>query len=174
MYGARAVLKQIVEAYPSDAVSVHVVWMPMVPGDSLRAARKTGRMFASSDVHQYYDEERAVGLACHRDAFSGCLTDAARATPKDHPLYETLVDWAEGGRGEGPLWDAVLFYPPGVEWSEVVPAPRLWAKQVAFLGPDAGEVTATFFRNDCDQPPVDSDWHREVRQAMATLLDAND
>lgn len=146
----------------------------MVPGDSEEAARRTGAMFPAGRVHQYYDAERVAGLACTREAFPNCLAEAVRATPQDHPLHEVLTDWAQGGRGDGPLWDAVLFYPKGVEWSDRVPAPVLWSKQAAFFGSDAGEVTGTFFRNDCKQPPVDSDWQRQVRQAMAKLLGADE
>jgi hypothetical protein len=47
-----------------------------------------------------------------------------------------------------------------------VPAPAAWSKQVGFIGPDAGKMTGTFFRNDCKQLPADSDWNDEVRNGM--------
>ncbi len=187
-------LKEIVEALPDDAVSIHVVWLPMLPGDSREAALATGAMFAGRPVHQYYDARRVVGLAYSRDVFPTCLRDVIRATPEDHPFHAVLAEWAEHRRDEGPLWDAVLFYPAGVEWQDKAPAPALWSKQVAFFvpsadgigavcrsgaaddasdGDDAGgsgeQITGTFFHNDCNQPPVDSDWFLEVRRAIVEL-----
>jgi len=171
VYGARAVLKQVAEGFPQREVSVHVVWMPMVPGDDEPAARTTGRMFAGLDVRQYYDGGRVVGSAFRRDVFPNCASDALSVMPEEHPLYAQLREWATPPRAEGPLWDAVLFYPPGVEWGDQTPVPRFWSKQVAYLGENAGGVTGVFFRNDCKAAPVDSDWHREVREAMANLLE---
>jgi hypothetical protein len=167
------VLKEVVETHVDTALSIHVVWMPMVPGDSREAAQKTGAMFAGEPVHQYYDGERLAGAAYMRDAFADCLTDALQAVPEDHPVYAQLKEWPRSGRSVGPLWDAVLFYPPNVQWADQAPRPKYWSKQVGFFGPGAGAVTGTFFRNDCKQPPVDSDWFREVRNVMGTLLAKN-
>lgn len=169
MYGARAVLKEVVEAYPRERVSVLVVWMPMVPGDDEQSARSTGMMYAGHGVRQYYDAERKIGTAYHRDVFPDCISEALSVMPKDHPLFPTLRDWAELP-ADRPLWDAVLFYQPGVEWIDVAPRPTGWSKQVGFVGPDSGDVTGIFFRNDCSEPTVDSDWFREVRQAMIELV----
>jgi hypothetical protein len=166
------VLKEIAEAYPAGAVSLHVVWMPMVPGDDARAARETGSMFAGFRVHQYYDGERAVGLAFHREVFPHCLREIVAATPDDHPMHDQLGEWLASSPNDRPLWDAVLYFPKGAEWTSRAPRPVRWSKQVGFMGGDAGDVTGVFLKNDCHQPPVDSDWHREVRRAMKHLLAA--
>lgn len=146
----------------------------MVPGDSERAARRTGSMFPPKRVSQYYDSERVVGSAFIRGPFRGCLDQALRATPANHPLHEALVEWSQSGQPEHPLWDAVLFYPPGIEWIDTAPAPLFWSKQVGFFGSDAGEVTGTFFRDGCDQPPIDSSWPAEARQALERLTQARE
>lgn len=166
MYGARAVLNQVVQKYPEERVSLHVIWLPMVPGDDEEAARSTGEMYAGHAVHQYYDAERDVGRAYHRDVFPDCAQAALSVTPDDHPLREALTEWSAATPGERPLWDAVLFYPPGAEWGTRAPRPAAWSKQVGFFGGNPGDVTGLFFRNDCKQPPVESDWHREISQAM--------
>ncbi len=162
-------LKEVAEKFDEQAVAIHVVWMPMVPGDSEHVARSTGAMYASHDVHQYYDAERVVGLAYHHEVFGDCVREAVAATPRDHPLHETLREWASSNRQDRPLWDAVLFYPPGVEWMQHVPEPMRWSKQVGFMGKNAGRITGMFFRNDCRQPPVDSDWNDELRAAMKAM-----
>lgn len=162
-------LKEIAEKYSADDVSVHVVWMPMVPGDDERAARSSGRMYGSHPVHQYYDGGRTIGLAYRREAFTNCLTDALSVMPKDNPLYAELSEWATTSRGDGPLWDAVLFYPQGVEWADRMLQPVAWSKQVAFFEGSTNDVTGTFFRDDCKSPPVDSDWHEEVRRGLRSV-----
>src|SRR5262245_18544922 len=141
----------------------------MVPGDDNKSARATGKMFPGGRVHQYYDADRIVGLAYRHDVFPTCLQEALAIMPKDHPLYAQLSEWAATPQGTGPLWDAVLFFPAGVEWKDQVPAPAAWSKQVGFMGPDAGAVTGMFFHNDCKQLPTDSDWHDEVRNGMKAL-----
>lgn len=163
-------LKEVVEKYPQDQVSVHVVWMPMVPGDDEQAARSTGEMYAKRGVHQYYDDEHILGLAYRSELFANCLRDILTVMPSDHPMYAEISEWASSSHSEGPLWDAVLFYPPGVEWTERMPRPVAWSKQVGFFGSDAGDVTGVFFQNDCKQLPVDSDWRRQVREAMPALI----
>lgn len=164
-------LKEIAEKYSEDEVSVHVVWMPMVPGDDEQAARSSAKMYGGHAVHQYYDAQRIVGLAYRAEVFANCLRDAIGVMPKDHPLYADLTEWASTPRGEGPLWDAVLFYPPSVEWREEMPRPAAWSKQVGFFGSDAGPITGMFFRNSCTEPPTESDWHVEVRNAMNGLVE---
>jgi len=166
------VLREVAEKYSPHQVAVYVVWLPMVPGDDERAASSTGRMYARQQVRQYYDGERIVGLSYHRDVFPTCLKDAISVMPKDHPLHAQLSEWAETSPAEVPLWDAVLFYPPDVEWSDRTPQPVAWSKQVAFFGPDSGEITGTFFRNDCKGSPIDSDWRSEVHDAMTELTAA--
>jgi len=163
------VLKEIAEKYSQDEVSVHVVWLPMVSGDDERAARSTGRMYAAHPVHQYYDGQRSVGLSYRREVFTNCLNDALSVMPQDHPLYAELNEWASTPRGNGPLWDAVLFYPPGIEWDDHMPRPAAWSKQVAFFEGATGDVTGTFFRDDCKAPPVDSDWNVEVQRGLRAV-----
>lgn len=167
-------LKEVVEAHADAALSVHVVWMPMVPGDSREAAQQTGSMFPPDRVHQYYDADHLAGEAYVRDAFASCLADAFKSTPEDHPLHAQLEAWSKSGRPAGPLWDAVLFYPPGLEWADKAPTPQYWSKQVMFFGADAGTITGTFFHNDCKHPPADSDWFREVKSAITKLLSSTD
>jgi hypothetical protein len=163
------VLREVVEKYPQDQVSVHVIWLPMVLGDDEAAARSTGKLYRHGRVQQYYDGDRVVGLAYVRDVFPHCLEDALSVMPKDHPLYAPMSERSSTARGSGPLWDAVLFYPAGVEWKDRAPAPAAWSKQVGFVGPEAAPLTGSFFRNDCKMSPTDSDWHDEVWNGMRVL-----
>lgn len=174
MYGARAVLKNAVRKYGGRDVDVHVVWLPMVEGDNETAARKTGAMFPANRARQYFDADRAVGLAMSREAFAGCLDQALSGLPEDHPLYPQLHEWSRIPQDEKPLWDAVLFYPQGDTWEEKAPIPLYWSKQVGFYEGRNDGVTGTFFKNDCRVPPVDSDWFDEVEEQLEKLLRKRD
>lgn len=141
----------------------------MVPGDDEQAARSSGRMYSGHRVYQFYDGDRAVGVALRRDIFADCAREALSVMPREDPLYEDLSAWASSPHSEGPLWDVVLFYPPGVEWTERIPQPAAWSKQVGFRIGEGG-TTGVFFRDNCRQPPAESDWHTEVRNAMSAVL----
>ena len=161
----------MLEAFPDSELDVSVVWLKMLPTDTPRAAARTGRMFAGSRVRQFYDPARIVGTTYMRDVFPNCIHDALQATPLDHPMRSDLEEWARGPAGESPLWDAVLFYPSGVEWGSTAPQPLLWAKQVGFFPEnDDGQPTGIFWHHVCKSAPVDSDWQWEVRDAMQQLM----
>jgi len=114
-----------------------------------------------------------VGRTYMAEVFRECLDKVLQSTPKDHRLYAEMEAWSQHDEGDWVLWDAVLYYPAGVEWREHVPQPVMSSKQIGFVG-GQGDETGVFLHNDCNQPPVDSDWRREVRQAMATLPTAGD
>jgi len=177
------VLKDLVEADAAGRLGVHVVWLPMVPGDNEETARLSAELFSGLEVHQYYDAQRVVGLSYHRDVFPDCLVQAVRATPPTHPLHGELTDRAEGEHRDYPLWDAVLFYPDGIQWRDQPPTPAHWSKQIAFFAgePNGGEsvgadavMTGTFFRDVCAAPPVDSDWLLEVRRGRQRIMTHQD
>lgn len=145
----------------------------MVPTDSERAARSTGTPFADRRIRQYYDPAKELGRRAMQEAFEGCLSQAIEATPKDHPIHEMLADGSPDPDRPHVLWDAVLFYPPGIEWTAAMPRPPLWSKQIGFWGGEESDSTGEFYKNDCRQGPVVSDWHIEVREAMNMLLGGN-
>ena len=65
------------------------------------------------------------------------------------------------------LWDAVLFFEPGAEWRDRPPVPTRWINQTDFYGEQAaGKPTGEFFRDDCRNPPIESDWFIQVGEAM--------
>lgn len=163
-------LKEIVEAEPKVEVSVIVVWLPMVETDNEKAAREASRMFRDDRVRQFYDPRRLVGLTYVRTVFANCIHDALDGVPADHPLREALKEWAARPADQQALWDAALFYRRGDSWGDRPPVPARWSKQVAFFADaEPGHPSATFFHNDCKSPPVNSDWHIEVCNAMQAI-----
>jgi hypothetical protein len=163
------VQKQLVEATVGRDLSVIVVWMPMVETDSEAAAVKASAMFTDRRVTQFYDPERVVGLDYSKGVFANCLRDVLSVLPKEDELRTMVEQWNELAPEHRALWDAVLFFPPGVEWTGAAPAPTRWAKQVMYF--ESGDpITGTFFKDDCKKRPIDSDWHVLLRETMAGFV----
>ncbi len=164
MHGARAVQKQLLEGYPEADFTVLIVWLPMVPGDSERTAKRWARRMRDPRVRHFYDPEKVVGRAFAAETFHDCIPQALRVLPADHLLREHLERWDSLPPEDRVLWDAFLSYSKDAAWADGIPKPSRWAKQVAFFPQESpSEATGTFFADDCMKPPQDSDWHELVR-----------
>ena len=165
--------------HPRQPLDVYVVWMPMVPGDSLAAAIRASKIFRDSRVHQFYDENRLCGLAYAEQVFPHAYDEVDHSLPPDHWLRQTLGGIRERPREQRAFWDVVFFYPPppssegghsGVsEWSDRPPTPTRWLKQAAFFGPRSlfrPGPTGLFWMDSFASPPFESDWFDTIREAM--------
>src|SRR5207247_3249520 len=95
-----------------------------------------------------YDPQRRAGIVFVEDHFQRYVRDALAALPKDHPFRERLARHAAAPASESPLWDAVMFFAPGVEWNSKSPPPDWWTKQVGFFGEgERGKPTGQFLRS---------------------------
>jgi len=101
--GAR-VMQEMLAKIPSDRVSVHVVWTPVVPGDDLEAAKEARGLISDPRAVHYWDPEQHLGLA-----------------------YGTAVELP---RGRELAWDIYFAFEPGVKWENRVPAPKEWVHQL--------------------------------------------
>jgi hypothetical protein len=168
---ARAVQKEIVEAYPSANLSVLLVWIPMIPTDSEQAARREAGLLSDPRVHHFFDAGKTTGKSYAWDVFGDCIAKALTVLPHDHELRPHLEKWRKGPARKRVVWDAFFSYPAGVEWTDDIPPPSFWTKQVGFF-PETqpGEPTGTFWANDCAAMPFDSDWFKEVRTIAAVVM----
>lgn len=165
--------KEIVEAFPAAKLGIYVVWVPMIPTDSEAAARRAATMYKDARIHQYYDPDRLTGIAYSKDLKPDQFRDLVGSLPEDDPLKKHIKEWFARPPEERPVWDVVYFFGEGVKWTEALPAPSSWTKQIAFFGDPAGEEpSGLFFWHDAKQPPSESDWHAEVRRAITKLVDA--
>lgn len=167
-------LKSILEGYPKTDISVHVVWVPMLGGDSEDAARKISGMFDDPRVQQYWDPQRLSGTAYARDVFPTMFRDMAASLPDDHAMAAMLKPILNKRAGaapeQAPLWDTAFFYDKNAVWEKRAPTPSEWIKQIAFMGGRSDGVTGVFWLGDFAKPPVDSDWHVELSKAMKELI----
>jgi len=165
------VRKEIIESYPDADLSIIMVWLPMVPGDGERAARRRARELRDPRVRHFYDPDKLVGLAFAEDVFGDCIGQALTALPNNHRLREHLEQWQGEPAARRVVWDAFFVYPQDFHWSDRVPKPARWAKQVEFFpGGGPGEPTGTFWADDCATTPYASDWHAEVRALAHQVL----
>ncbi len=112
------VVRGIFQATASDDLRGFIVWIPMLPGDSVEAAVERSAGFQDRRVVQGWDQERRLG-----GVFANTLG-----------LTRTA-------------WDVYLVYPPDVTWAgDEPPAPAFWMHQLSaawganeelFLDPDA-------------------------------------
>jgi len=170
VYGARAVQKEIVKVSRSSGVRVYFVWLPMLPSDSESEARGMARGLATSRVRHFYDPQRRAGIAFVEDYFHHDMREALAAFPQEHPLRARLARWAAAPASESPLWDAVMFFAPGVEWNEKSPRPDWWAKQISFYGEsERPQPTGRFLRNHVKDGSAESDWFAGAREGMKLM-----
>lgn len=106
MFGARAVLKSVVEEFPTADISISIVWIQM-PGfsDNPQSAIKIAQTIKDPRVRHFYDPQ-ATHLAGKAFA-KNLLTE-----------------------GRGPAWDIYFFYDKGLEWTDLPPSPSEWMHQL--------------------------------------------
>lgn len=106
MFGARAVLKSVLQDFPKTDISISIVWIQM-PGfnDNKDTASQIAQTLNDPRVEHFYD-----------------------------PLKTHLVGqtFAKGllNEGRGPAWDIYLFYKKGDQWSDLPPRPVEWLHQL--------------------------------------------
>jgi hypothetical protein len=161
------VQEEIVKASRSSDVRVYFVWLPMLPTDNESEATGMARKLAPGRACHFYDPKRRVGIALVEEHFHEDTREALAALPEDNPFRQRLARWAAAPASESPLWDAVMFFPPGAEWRSTSPRPEWWTKQIGFSGEgERHKLTGQFLRNHIKDGPVESDWFVEAREGM--------
>ncbi len=97
------VVQSVFAKYPEDPrLRGFVVWLPMLAGDSEKAAGLQAASFVDQRVDQQWDGSSAAG----------------------HLLAKTLAL-------KGNAWDVYLLYAPGVKWAgDAPPTPTFWMHQL--------------------------------------------
>ena len=163
--------KEIVEAYPDAKLAVQIVWLPMIPSDNEAAARKSATVYSDRRFQQYYDPDRLLGIAFTKEVKLEDFQPLLDATPDEHPLKQRMKEWIALPPEQRALWDIAYFFPPGVEWTERLPASSRWTKQMGFWGDQPGDQpSGLFLRQGSKEPPSESDWFVEIREGMKKLL----
>jgi len=91
----------------SDDLTVHVIWTPVVPGDSYDAAVQAQAIVDDPRARHYWDADRSLGIA-----------------------FKDFVTLPEGN--DSLAWDIYFVYEPGTRWDGGPPVPADWWHQLAF------------------------------------------
>jgi hypothetical protein len=104
--GARAVQESILERFPASDIRLSLIWIEILPTDSLAAAERMAAGMSDSRVQHYFDprETHLAGQALARGIIR------------------------EGG---GPAWDVYLFFDREARWDDVPPLPIDWCHQLS-------------------------------------------
>jgi len=96
----------ILKKFPETDISVSIVWIEMLPTDSLDAARKMAASIADPRVVHYFDPR---------------------------PRHLAANSFAKGiiRKGAGPAWDVYLLYDKDADWSGDPPTPAEWFHQLS-------------------------------------------
>ncbi len=100
--GARAVQTSILEKFEHADISVTIVWIRMLPNDTLEAASMAAGALTDSRVRHFFDPEKQAGQA----------------------IASSLRWESQTAR------DTYLFYAPGQQWEELPPPPVDYAHQL--------------------------------------------
>jgi hypothetical protein len=101
--GARAVQESIIKKFPNAEISISIIWIRMLPGDSEETAKNSAALFNDPRVRHFYDPDKRSGKA-----IAGSI-----------------------GCGGKVAWDFYLFYAPGSEWIKNPPKPIYWMHQLS-------------------------------------------
>lgn len=111
--GARAVQEGVVKAHSKADLQIAVVWVGVMPFDSMRSARKSARILSvDARVRHFYDPDQRVGEA----------------------LSKTLK-WKDTA------WDIYVLYPKGVQWNGELPKPQAYVHQLSKRSEDGHYCT---------------------------------
>lgn len=100
------VQEQILEWIDDEDLTVHVVWMPVLPADTEEAAERAREHVPDPRALHYWDGDQSLGQA-----------------------WREVVALPEGN--DRLAWDIYLVYPRGASWGAGPPAPRDWRHQLA-------------------------------------------
>ncbi len=165
--------RAVFEDFPDADVSVSIVWVAMLRNDDETTAGVASAVLTDARVHQFYDPMRLVGGAYAEHVFPGWAEQTRSALPPPYRLFDRFRSCSDRTPDTHPLWDMVLFYDRGVEWSDQIPRPTRWIKQLAFYGSRNGETSTSsglFYRDDFSPRPVGSDWFVELRTVMSQMV----
>ena len=161
--GAQAVEREITGRYPAEQVGAAIVWIPMLESDNEQAARSAATIFEPRRVSQFYDAERAAGLAYARGTFADFFPRARKSVPDDHWLAGALDDREEAQR---PQWDLYMLYAPGTRWADGEDAPPMPTRWIRHLGRLEDGKTSLYWQDTPESGPREGDLFQAIR-AMA-------
>lgn len=104
-----SVVNTVLKSHPGKNVRVLAIWEPMLPTDWSKPTSVVLDRLSDHRVVQWWDQQHVVAHLLKASAQGqnpGCCTR------------------------KGTLWDVIAVYPPGVQWTTSLPAPKFFAGPV--------------------------------------------
>ncbi len=155
--GAKAI-KATLSGYDPKALSLYVIWTPMLEGDDAGAAGRAVLSMRGWIVRNYYDAANALGAMLRRDLFPEAAKDMMSSLPANHFMTETL----RHRDPSTPEWDIYLFFNAHAAWAQAAPHPSHWIRQAARFGPPGGEMKSLMWIDSYRRAPVAGDLGEQI------------
>lgn len=94
-------MQKLLKNIPHDQLKVHIVWLPMFPGDSREWAKTRASEFNDKRLIHYWDGERLTGK-----------------------------EWQKVLGTKSLAWDVYLLYGASSQWDKEPAAPDFWMHQL--------------------------------------------
>lgn len=94
-------MQSVLKSVPDERLRVHIVWLPMFPGDSKSWAQTRSDEFKDARLSYYWDGERVTG-----------------------------EDWRNVLGLDRTAWDVYFIYSSNSEWNKSTPTPSFWMHQL--------------------------------------------
>ena len=107
------VQQSVLEKVSSEMLSVHVVWTPVLAGDSFEAAQEARSLVPDPRALHYWDGDQALGLA-----------------------YGKVLELP---RGRELAWDIYFAYAAELKWNGTLPSPSDWVHQLGMDDRNLGD-----------------------------------
>jgi hypothetical protein len=106
------VQEKVLRKIDSEKLTIFVVWLPVLPGDSRERATKAMKVLTDKRAQHFWDSRTEVGKA-----FAAHI-----------PLPQ--------GQKLAVAWDYYALFEAGAKWKDSPPAPAEWMHQLADLMPE--------------------------------------
>jgi hypothetical protein len=110
--GARVVQEKVLKKIDSEKLTVFVVWLPFVDGDSREKAAQAMKVLTDKRAQHFWDSRSEIGKA-----FAEHIK-----LPKGEKLSVA--------------WDYYALFEGGAKWKDVPPAPAEWMHQLTDIVPE--------------------------------------
>ena len=166
MAGARAAQAWL-ESEGDDA-RIAIIWLPMVPGDDRAAAVEAAAAFPADRTAQFWDGSRLIGRTWSANFVVRHMEELRQAVSRIPDLAQCVDAWSSA---PPPAWDCAFFYRAGSTWTEPLPPPDAWTKQLGFWrSSDGTQNGGTFWCDRSTTALVDSRWTAEMETGMRAIV----
>jgi len=110
--GARVVQEKVLSKIDSEKLTVFVVWLPFVDGDSREKATEAMKVLSDKRATHFWDSRSEIGKA-----------------------FAEHIKLPKGQRA-AVAWDYYALFAAGVKWKDSPPAPSEWMHQLAGIVPE--------------------------------------